>query len=100
MSLSNSSDVDWYKWTNNTGKDKFIGTVLTPYNGGQSDYVLGHKIVYVNGMQSGLFYSQDSLGIENIYIPTGATLYLKVGAKVFISPSVVYCLYLVDHELD
>lgn len=67
LSLSSSTDVDWYKWTNNTGRDKFVSTVLTPINGGTSNYILDHEIVYANGLKTGLFSpAEGNLGIHCI----------------------------------
>ncbi|MUG44436.1 hypothetical protein [Paenibacillus woosongensis] len=101
MSLSSSNDVDWYKWTNNTGTDKFISTALVVFdNSSQSKYQIGHELVYKDGRSTDIFYAYDGRGISHIYVPAGATLYVRVEAKVFIDPSIVYWLFVVNHELD
>lgn len=101
MSLSNQYDVDWYKWTNNTGSDKFISTLIAVLdNSSGSKYHIGHELVYKDGRSTDIFYSYDGTGISHIYVPAGATLYIRAESKVFVDPSIVYWLYVVNHELN
>lgn len=80
--LSNSSDEDWFKWTNTTGDFKFIGGYFSPSNDA-AEYRLGIHIVYSPSQSSFILYADNygpgnSQVIDNILIPPGATVYFKI----------------------
>lgn len=85
--LSDPTDVDWYKLTNNTGEDKLIYARLYVGNN-PIEYTFGLVISYENGFESELVYAAD-LGptidqvFTGIIIPKNATAYLVVGSKKF-----------------
>lgn len=88
--LENSTEQDWFKWTNNTGEGKFI--LGNAFNGGNNNsVVLGAQIVYNESRESTVLYADpapvDNKGlpsiIRNLYVPDEATLYLTVKADYF-----------------
>lgn len=107
MILSDSSDKDWYKWTNNTGEGRYITTSFSEDNGKdyrtRSQYKMANKIVYNNGKQTNLFYNENYDGfsgiIRSIYVPNGATIYVVVESQKFVDASDKYELYLIDDDL-
>lgn len=103
MSLSNSGDKDWYKWTNNTGKGRYISSAFSSGSNGKSEFKLANKIVYNNGKETNLFYNEYSDGrsglIYDMYVPNGATIYVVMQSQKFDSPSDTYKLLFVDLDL-
>ncbi|GIP59212.1 hypothetical protein [Paenibacillus woosongensis] len=80
---SDSSDKDWFKWTNNTGKNQFAEAWAAFEGGDPNKFRLGYRIDYGNGRQSDLVYlSKDgngnSIALQYLYVPQGATLYVVV----------------------
>ncbi|GEM_PF-6260469 len=86
--LSDSADVDWFKWDNFTGEDRRVTTFLAMLSG-TGIYKMGIKIKYSNGIESSLMYSDLYMfgisSFSNIYVPAGATIYLKIDAVNFVS---------------
>ncbi|WGU96200.1 hypothetical protein QJQ58_08160 [Paenibacillus dendritiformis] len=103
MSLSNSGDKDWYKWTNNTGKGRYISSAFASGGKGNSEFKIANKIVYNNGKETNLFYNEYFNGysgvITDIYVPNGATIYVIIQSQKFDSPSDTYDLYFVDLDI-
>ncbi|MBU5440960.1 hypothetical protein [Paenibacillus sp. MSJ-34] len=100
MSLSGPDDVDWYKWTNNTGRHKMVDLLLMKF--GEGIYDVAIKIRYADGTETSKLYIEENDTVRwapNLYIPAGATLFFVVEPKVFISPSEIYQIFLVDVEL-
>lgn len=101
MSLSNAQDKDWYKWTNTTGEGRYISSLFLTDN--QSKYIMGNKVVYGNGKETNVFYNEYDDGrlgvISNIYVPPNGTIYLVIESLEFVSPSDVYTIYFIDHDL-
>ncbi|MCM3339945.1 hypothetical protein M3650_15220 [Paenibacillus sp. MER TA 81-3] len=73
MSITNSTDVDWYKWTNTAGQNKLINLLL--YKTGEGNYDLGIMIRYQDGEETTKLYAAEDgkvRYIPNLYIPAGA----------------------------
>ncbi|GBG06341.1 hypothetical protein PAT3040_00866 [Paenibacillus agaridevorans] len=85
--LSTASDVDWFKYKNNTGNAQFTFADLTTssYNYNYR-FRLDAYIQYSNGLESNLFRAQD-YGVVNllnyIYLPPGATIFYRVSTENF-----------------
>lgn len=89
--IANASDVDWYKWTNNSGKDRWILLDLRS-NGGQTSLDLAAQIKYTETRESTLLYAEPTKPgsefpaiIRNLYVPQGATLYVRASANKFVT---------------
>ncbi|WP_036710977.1 hypothetical protein [Paenibacillus pinihumi] len=85
--LSNSSDVDWYKWTNTTTNHQaFWARMIMPKTG---YYKFQYKIKFNNDDETQLFESLQAPNefeyrfFSHIIVPAGATLYLKVSPNGF-----------------
>ena len=80
--IQDSTDKDWYKWTNNTGKIKRFESWLNGNDGDNRNFRFGFLIKYSNGITSKFHYTNHYPGptqiLGNLYIPDGATLYLSV----------------------
>lgn len=80
LSIENSKDEDWFKWTNNTRKMKGITALFI----GTEDYEnfrLGYIIKYKNGDESDLLDAQrfgQYQAFDSKNIPDGATVYFVV----------------------
>ncbi|MGG0815749.1 hypothetical protein ABE142_24250 [Paenibacillus alvei] len=80
--IQDSTDKDWYKWTNQTGKTKRFGSWLNGNDGDNRNFRFGFIIKYSDGITSEFHYANHYPGpsqiLGNLYIPDGATLYLSV----------------------
>lgn len=82
---NDKNDNDWYKWTNNTGEHKYF-SMNVMFDGRNSDFRLGFTIDYGNGRKTNIVYTDfvgtgNTLSLESIYLPPGATIYAVVGHK-------------------
>ncbi|OBY76470.1 hypothetical protein BBG47_26935 [Paenibacillus sp. KS1] len=81
--IEDSTDKDWFTWTNNTGKIQrlYAWAQPTPTDDWRN-FRLAFKIEYGDNTSTRLMYSNYNIGplqaIDNIYIPNGAKLYLLV----------------------
>lgn len=87
--LSDSTDKDWYKWTNTTGSAKKVTAHIWPPFDNQCFYRLGMMIDYNDGSTpTSIFYSEyggpEFQSIYNVYIPDGATVFLVVDSVKFV----------------
>ncbi|MCM3337512.1 hypothetical protein M3650_02330 [Paenibacillus sp. MER TA 81-3] len=76
--LQDSTDYDWYKWENKTGKNKYtIFQVVTPSE--DSGVLLGAVVIYPLGHQTLPFYADPSIrrhqNLWNILVPPYAKIY-------------------------
>jgi hypothetical protein len=87
--LSDNADVDWFRWDNYTGEDRRVTTFLGMLNGNSGIYKMGIKIKYSNGTETSLMYSElytyGNSSFSNIYVPAGASVFLKIDAVNFVS---------------
>lgn len=87
--LSDYADADWFRWDNYTGEDRMVRTFLGMLSGSSGIYKMGIKIKYSNGTESSLMYSDlynfGNSSFSNIYVPAGASVYLKIDAVNFVS---------------
>lgn len=84
LPLSTSTDVDWFKWTNNTGSEVFASADMISPSG--INYALAYQMQYSNGSYSSKFYAPDAGNggwnvLYGIYVPNGATIYLEVSSR-------------------
>ncbi|MDU0332633.1 hypothetical protein RW092_20905 [Paenibacillus sp. 3LSP] len=81
---SGPNDYDWYKWTNDTGTDRFFNATLYPTASGTS-LNMGVIIYYPSSNIESTFIPgqrnvpSNGVIIENLYIPAGAVVYLRIG---------------------
>lgn len=79
--IEDSTDKDWFTWTNDTGKTKSILAYAQPTDDWKN-MRLAFKIQYNENTSTGLMYANYNVGvaqfIENVYIPSGAKLYILV----------------------
>ncbi|EHB65223.1 hypothetical protein [Paenibacillus lactis] len=80
--IQGNNDVDWYKWTNATGKAVFFNATIYPtapgtqlnmgviidYGNFESTFLPGQKNEPTNGVI-----------IQGLYIPNGASVFVKIG---------------------
>ncbi|MCM3748041.1 hypothetical protein M3223_11825 [Paenibacillus pasadenensis] len=93
--LSNSTDLDWYQWKNESSTHQVMWAGLnSPSNG---NYKMKYKIKFVNGEETTLFTAVP--GVENGYtyfdhiiLPAGATVYLQISSVSFNSSDRFYSL--------
>lgn len=88
--LSDSSDKDWYKWTN-TGAGRFILVYLQPA-GDNVKFRMGIEMVHKDGTETSRVYAPTLNGnnygmeIRNLYVPEGATVYAVIDSTEFSGP--------------
>ncbi|MDH6672785.1 hypothetical protein M2277_003447 [Paenibacillus sp. LBL] len=90
--LQSAEDEDWFKWTNNTGKGQFTYGFLNNL-GPENTVALGIVIQYTPSRESELLIAEPtqkgnpnwSSKIRNVYVPDGATLYLRVKADEYVN---------------
>lgn len=104
--LSNGTDEDWFKWTNDTGVPKkvtgFLNITQPQYN--LNSHRLGLLIKYSDGSTSSILYSNfgreaeghHSQNISNVYLPPGATAYFVVDSVKFVALSQYTLQFYVD----
>lgn len=95
--LSNATDKDWFKWTNNTGVSKKV-TAYAWAPSGPTAYRLGATIDYNDGSTpTTIFYSNyGQVGnqvIGNIYLPPNATIYYVVDSVTFAGGQYEFLFY-------
>jgi len=78
----NRDDKDWFKWTNNTGENKFVSFEAL-LDGSRRDFRLGFIIDYGNGRDTDIVYtdtetSGNLMSLSNLYLTPGATVYVVV----------------------
>lgn len=56
--LSNAKDQDWYVCKNTTGSDKYMIAYIDPNQAPNTAFRLGAQLVYANGSQSTIMYSE------------------------------------------
>ncbi|UHA73673.1 hypothetical protein [Paenibacillus sp. 481] len=90
LHLSSHDDVDWYKWTNTTGKNHLMNVSLMNHNAYSTvEYRFGVVIKYADGRQTNKQYAPpvDSQGrskaVTNLQVPNGATVYFVVESEQF-----------------
>ncbi|GBF76309.1 hypothetical protein PA598K_04768 [Paenibacillus sp. 598K] len=78
--ISDSSDADWYVYTNNTSTPKSLYASVTAPN---ASYSLEGSFKYVSGFESGLFRANGLtfLSFNNIRLLPGESFYLKISAS-------------------
>ncbi|MGG6309775.1 hypothetical protein [Paenibacillus macerans] len=81
--ISDANDKDWYKWTNNTGKDRYVSATLYPTAPGTS-LNLSAIIDYGGGIETSVLHGERSvptngMRFRNLYVPNGASLYVIIG---------------------
>ncbi|MBA9087059.1 hypothetical protein FHR92_003539 [Fontibacillus solani] len=81
--ISGPNDYDWYKWTNNTGKDIIWDVTLYPTATGTS-LNLAAIVVYPGGLETSLLHGQrnypsNGMKIHNLYVPPGSSVYVRIG---------------------
>ncbi|MGM1050263.1 MAG: hypothetical protein ACQEXX_29655 [Bacillota bacterium] len=90
--LQSANDEDWFKWTNNTGQGRFTYGHL--YNRGPENVIsTGVVIKYNDTKESTMLMTQptskgnttNSSTFLNVYVPEGATLYMRVKANEFVN---------------
>lgn len=90
--LQSAEDEDWYKWTNNTGHDRFVFAAVWPTGSADNILDLGAIVQYdetreTNLISGGLTTKGNPSWpsfYQNLYVPEGATLYLRVKAHEFV----------------
>lgn len=89
--IQNSTEKDWFKWTNTTSTYKRVYATVGGFTGNGPTRA-GYKINYNNGFgETQLFYTEkagttESQTFGNIFVPPGATVYIVVDAPNFSSP--------------
>ncbi|WP_179015929.1 hypothetical protein [Paenibacillus sp. 79R4] len=78
----NKDDKDWFKWTNDTGENKFV-SIDVILDGSRRDFRLGFIIDYGNGRKTDIVYTDSEtsgnwMPLSNLYLPPGATVYAVV----------------------
>ncbi|SMG56427.1 hypothetical protein [Paenibacillus aquistagni] len=101
LALTSANDVDWLKWTNDTGVTKYVfASLLMIEPDNFTNYNLDFTIDYPDGNSTGPMPTPDSgPGSTNpdslswFQIPPNATVYLKVYAKEGAFSAKTYKLY-------
>ncbi|MBG9736217.1 hypothetical protein [Paenibacillus alvei] len=79
--VEDSTDKDWFTWTNNTGKMQKFTAWAHPKDDWKN-FRLAFQIEYSDNTKTRLLYANYNIGplqsIDNIYIPNGAKLYLLI----------------------
>lgn len=80
---ADSSDKDWYKWTNNTGEDKFVSIDVFLSGGSTTDFRLGYIIDYGNNRETYIAYTDTLYGgnimsFDYLYLTAGSTVYFVI----------------------
>ncbi|WP_157259640.1 hypothetical protein [Paenibacillus sp. OSY-SE] len=100
--LDSSEDKDWFKWTNTTGENKFLGAYLSS-KGRECNFRLGMTIKYTPTRNSNMVYA-DYIGpgnaqmIDNIIIPPWATVYIKIDSTKFVPEQYVFYFRLYQYK--
>ncbi|MCY9513298.1 hypothetical protein [Paenibacillus apiarius] len=79
--IEDSTDRDWFKWTNNTGVTKEFTAWNIPKD--ESDWEswrFALQISYNNGRSTGMMYAEPGRNqyFTGVQVPNGATIYLMV----------------------
>jgi hypothetical protein len=88
--IQNSTEKDWFKWTNTSSGYKRVYATVGGYSGNGVTRA-GYKINYNNGFgETQIFYTEkanttESQTFGNIFVPAGATVYIVVDAPNFSS---------------
>jgi len=79
MTISDSSDVDWYVYTNYTSTPKSFSAYLTAPN---PSYKFEGSFKYVSGFESGILVANGytTFSFINIRLLPGESFYLKITA--------------------
>jgi len=79
--ILDSSDKDWYKWENNTGKMQSFFSYLRPLDDFEG-FRYGFTIKYKDNTTTSMFYADPKPGpahvVDRLYLPPGATIYFQV----------------------
>lgn len=75
--IEDSTDNDWFTWTNNTGKMQKFHAAIEPdkYWG---EFRFACEIRFIDGSSTGLTYANYLHYFNNVYIPDGAKVYFLV----------------------
>ncbi|RXZ84168.1 hypothetical protein EBB07_03550 [Paenibacillaceae bacterium] len=84
--LTNANDVDWYKWTNTTSKVRVMYAIVE--GSSPQNFYPEYKIKLPDGDETKLFYPSLTYDdkdwyLDQIVVPVGATVYLRVKANGF-----------------
>lgn len=89
--IQNSTEKDWFKWTNTTASYKRVYATVGGF-AGNGPTRAGYKINYNNGFgETQVFYTEkagttETQAFGNLFVPAGATVYIVVDAPNFSSP--------------
>ncbi|AWP28761.1 hypothetical protein PVOR_11845 [Paenibacillus vortex V453] len=91
--LQSGEDEDWFKWTNNTGQDRFVFGAVWPRGYADNILELGAIVKYNETRETNLITggltNKGNTGypsfFQNLYVPEGATLFLRVKAHEFVN---------------
>ena len=81
--ISDASDKDWYKWTNDSGSPQIVDAFLYPTAPGTS-LNLSAIIFYKNKLETSVIHAKrnvptNGMMFDNLYIPDGGGVYFIIG---------------------
>lgn len=90
--IDRAQDEDWYKWTNDTGAAKLVSTGVLNL-GPQNSLQISSIVKYADGRETTMLYAEPTIvgnsskqsNIRNLYVPDGATVYLRINANKFVA---------------
>ncbi len=90
--IDKAQDVDWYKWTNNTGTGRYIyGAVWN--QGNENSHQLASIVQYNQKRETTMLYAEPAIAgqtsgaskMMNLYVPDGGTVYFRINANKFVA---------------
>ncbi|MFH0071009.1 hypothetical protein [Peribacillus sp. NPDC056705] len=93
--LISEDDEKWYKWTNDTGSPKLLYSDMYP-DFGQTSLSLSAILQYNETVESNFIYAnkdEDRSIFNNLYIPNGTTVYLRIKMEDSTPPYSYYRLH-------